>query len=48
MSLTIENIPTNTHELPSRDKINFEVNRESLETMIDGLSKIRDQLQGMK
>ena len=28
-------------------KINFEVNKESLETMLEGLGKIRDQLSMM-
>lgn len=28
-------------------KVNFEVNKESLETMLEGLGKIRDQLSTM-
>lgn len=47
MALTIENAPTSVHELPDCQTIDFELSREALETVIDGLGKIRDQLSLM-
>lgn len=49
LSLTIEEEPKSTSLLPliSND-VSFEVTREALETMIEGLSKIREQLNSMK
>ncbi len=48
MSLQVEDIPESTINLPKNQTINFELSREALETMIDGLGKIRDQLKNMK
>lgn len=48
MSLTVENTTENTNVLPSTQTVQFELSREALETMIDGLGKIRDQLKNMK
>jgi hypothetical protein len=48
MSLAVENLPENTNYLSNTQNINFELSREALETMIDGLGKIRDQLKNMK
>jgi hypothetical protein len=48
MSLQVENLPETTNQLPTTQTVNFELSREALETMIDGLGKIRDQLKNMK
>lgn len=48
MSLQVENLAENANHLPNNQTINFELSREALETMIDGLGKIRDQLKNMK
>eukprot|EP01039_Chlorochromonas_danica_P004031 gene4033-4409_t len=48
MSLQVESNPTLTSSMSKVETIDIEMNREALETMIDGLGKIRDQLSGMK
>ncbi len=48
MSLQVEDIATTTKSLPDTRQVQFELSREALETMIDGLGKIRDQLGAMK
>ena len=47
VALNVEDQPTSTHELPATRTVEFELNREALETVIDGLGKIRDQLSKM-
>jgi hypothetical protein len=47
VALNIEDQPTSTRELPSTRTVEFEMNREALETVIDGLGRIRDQLSKM-
>lgn len=47
MSLLLENTPNSVFALPALQQVEFEMNRETLETMIDGLGKIRDQLSSM-
>lgn len=48
MSLQVESNPTLTTSMSKVETIDIEMNREALETMIEGLGKIRDQLSGMK
>jgi hypothetical protein len=48
MSLQVEDSPHTTHSLPDTHQVQFELSRETLETMIDGLGKIRDQLAAMR
>jgi hypothetical protein len=40
----IQEAPTHADVLPSSRSVSFEMNKETLETMLDGLGKIRDQL----
>ena len=48
MSLTIEDELTSIKDMPRTNITNFELSREALQTLIDGYSKIRDQLSKMK
>jgi len=48
MSLNIESTPANTAVMSKVEMVDVELSREALETMIDGLGKIRDQLNNMK
>jgi hypothetical protein len=48
MTLQVEDLPISTSEMPNKQLIQFELTREAVETMIDGLGKIRDQLASMK
>lgn len=48
MSLQVEDAPVTTKSLPDTRQVQFELSREALETMIDGLGKIRDQLASMR
>jgi len=47
VALNVENQPSSTHSMPDTRTIEFELSREALETVIDGLGKIRDQLSKM-
>lgn len=47
VALSVENNPTTVTEMPNCHTVEFELNRESLEIVIDGLGKIRDQLSKM-
>lgn len=47
MSLSAQDIPSTTNALPEVREVNFELTREALETVVDGLGKIRDQLSRM-
>jgi hypothetical protein len=47
VSLTVEDQASNVREMPQCQDVQFELSREALETVIDGLSKIRDQLSKM-
>ena len=44
MSLSVENEPVSSSSMPDTSKIVFELSAESLQTMAEGLGKIRDQL----
>lgn len=48
MSLNIESTPCFTGDMSKVETVDVEMSREALETMIDGLGKIRDQLNNMK
>jgi hypothetical protein len=43
----IEDQPTTSASLPETRRVDFELSREALSTMLDGLGKIRDQLSAM-
>lgn len=47
MSLNIESSPSDTAGMSKVEVVDVEMSREALETMIDGLGKIRDQLSSM-
>jgi hypothetical protein len=47
MSLLVEEQQTSARQLPDIRTVDFELSREALETVIDGLGKIRDQLGRM-
>mmetsp|Transcript_15617 Transcript_15617/g.16362 ORF Transcript_15617/g.16362 Transcript_15617/m.16362 type:complete len:196 (-) Transcript_15617:122-709(-) len=47
VELSLEPTPETTDAPPSVDKISFELSREALETVLDGLGRIRDQLGAM-
>ncbi len=47
VALNVEDQPTNINEMPNMRTVEFELSREALETVIDGLGKIRDQLSKM-
>ncbi len=48
LELAVERQPTRTDEVPGTEKVAMELSRETLETLLDGLGKIRDQLSAMK
>ena len=48
LELAVERQPTRTDEMPGTEKVAMELSRETLETLLDGLGKIRDQLSAMK
>lgn len=48
VEMELQETPQRVHEMPGVRKVNFELSKETLTTMLDGLSKIRDQLGGMK
>lgn len=47
MTLKVENTPSQALKMPETTQLQFELSREALGTMIDGLGKIRDQLASM-
>lgn len=47
LQLDIADIPMHVNQLPMQKKIHVELNKESLDTMLEGLGKIRDQLSAM-
>jgi COMM domain containing 9 len=47
VALNLEDQAESVLELPAVRTVQFELNRESLATVIDGLGKIRDQLSKM-
>ena len=47
IELSLEPTPITTDAPTSVEKISFELTREALETVLDGLGRIRDQLGAM-
>lgn len=43
-AVQVENFPKSKTDVAQTDEIAFEVNRDTLDTVLDGLGKIRDQL----
>ena len=43
----VQEVPTHTQQMVSVRNINVEFSKETLETMLDGLGKIRDQLSSV-
>lgn len=46
-NLQVEELPVNDNEIPSINCVNVELTKEKLETVLDGLGKIRDQLSSV-
>jgi len=44
MTMQIENEPTSINNMPEVSNVVFEVSAESVQTIIEGLGKIREQL----
>ena len=44
VELQVQGCPTHKGQLANVDHLTFEMNREALGAMLDGLGKIRDQL----
>jgi COMM domain containing 9 len=47
LELSVEESPSSVFTLPAVNKIGVELTKETLETMLEGLGKIRDQLSSM-
>ena len=48
LNLTIRQQPEREHEMPDIKNVDFEMDRETLDVVVDGLGKIRDQLSRIK
>jgi hypothetical protein len=44
VDLKVQDQPTSTGQMPSARHVEFELSKEALQTMLDGLGRIRDQL----
>eukprot|EP00049_Salpingoeca_infusionum_P022923 m.9570 g.9570 ORF g.9570 m.9570 type:complete len:193 (-) comp5467_c0_seq1:370-948(-) len=47
VNMKVNDPPTKVGQAPSTSTVSFEVNKETLETMLDGLGRIRDQLSAV-
>jgi len=47
MNIKVQGQPTHTTQVPQCQNIDFELSKEALSTMLDGLGKIRDQLSAV-
>eukprot|EP01137_Pigoraptor_chileana_P006589 Opistho-2@3278 len=47
VQMKVREVPTRTDGVPAVKAVNFELNKETLDTMLDGLGKIRDQLSSV-
>ncbi|XP_004343058.1 COMM domain-containing protein 9 [Capsaspora owczarzaki ATCC 30864] len=47
LQMKVRDTPTRTDQQPGESIVNFELTKETLETMLDGLGKIRDQLSSV-
>eukprot|EP00002_Diphylleia_rotans_P016186 TRINITY_DN3146_c0_g1_i1.p1 TRINITY_DN3146_c0_g1~~TRINITY_DN3146_c0_g1_i1.p1 ORF type:complete len:190 (-),score=54.72 TRINITY_DN3146_c0_g1_i1:134-703(-) len=48
VELTVQDTPTHKHQMPQQSKHTIEFTKESLQTMLEGLGKIRDQLGSLQ
>ena len=48
VQLKVKDTPTKVNEEPQTQNVVFEMSKEALETMLEGLSQIRDQLSGLQ
>jgi hypothetical protein len=46
--LQVQDVPTHVGTVPDVKNVQFELSKESLQTMLDGLNKIRSQLSAIK
>ena len=44
LSLQVQQSPSNTQDMVTAENVTVELSKETLETMLDGLGMIRDQL----
>ncbi|CAH1254979.1 COMMD9 [Branchiostoma lanceolatum] len=47
LQLKVQNVPKQVDRVPPVDVVNVELSKETLDTMLDGLGKIRDQLSSV-
>eukprot|EP00058_Branchiostoma_floridae_P020828 XP_002606318.1 hypothetical protein BRAFLDRAFT_113744 [Branchiostoma floridae] len=47
LQLKVQNVPKQVDRVPPLDVVNVELSKETLDTMLDGLGKIRDQLSSV-
>ena len=45
--LQVKDTPSRSDEMPAMRSVNVEFSRDTLDTMLDGLGKIRDQLSSV-
>ena len=43
----VQECPAEVHKMPPISTVNVELSKETLDTMLDGLGKIRDQLSSV-
>eukprot|EP00455_Lapot_gusevi_P013650 TRINITY_DN1669_c0_g1_i1.p1 TRINITY_DN1669_c0_g1~~TRINITY_DN1669_c0_g1_i1.p1 ORF type:complete len:197 (-),score=61.20 TRINITY_DN1669_c0_g1_i1:9-599(-) len=48
VSMKVQDVPTEVDSMPGTRDVNFELSKQALQTMLDGLTKIRDQLSSIK
>ena len=48
LNLSIRQQPDRENEIPGIKNVDFEMDRETLDVVVDGLGKIRDQLNRIK
>ena len=48
VGMKVQDVPTRVDLVPDVKDVQFELSKESLQTMLDGLNKIRDQLSAVK
>jgi COMM domain containing 9 len=44
VDIKVQDQPTSTSQVPATRQVEFELSKEALQTMLDGLGRIRDQL----
>ena len=48
VGMKVQDTPTHVGVVPDVKDVQFELSKEALQTMLDGLNKIRDQLGAIK